>query len=171
MLFNEKRILRFALIVMALLPLGMGLFNILNNTSGFAGTAEYAIKPLITMSDTYGNPAQTWRAITIAGFEKVALIFITTFEGIIGLLALIAFVKMLLSFSAPYEKFAKGKAALMLSCTLAILLWGFGFLVVGGDWFLSWQAKTGLLIQQSAMLYVIPCFFILLFTMLHKEDK
>ena len=55
---------RLSLVVMALFPALWGLLGDLNNLTDFSGTATNAVGPMIAMTNTYGNPLQTWRAIT-----------------------------------------------------------------------------------------------------------
>src|SRR5271154_6860833 len=51
-----KIVKRLALIVMALFPALWGLLGDLNNVTDFTGTAYNAVKPMIEMTNTYGNP-------------------------------------------------------------------------------------------------------------------
>ncbi|WP_127960278.1 DUF2165 family protein [Serratia microhaemolytica] len=165
-----KKSQRLAIIAMALFPTLWGLLALLNNTSGFAGTVQYAVQPMLAMTDTYGNPAQTWRAIESLWVAKVALGLITTVETLAGVLGLIALVKLIRTISAPYADFQRAKAWLIISCTLAVLVWGVGFAVIAGDYFLAWQSKQTLATQIGGLIYAIPCFLTLLLAVAHREE-
>lgn len=162
---------RFALIVMALFPALWGLIGDLNNASDFSGTVNNAVKPMIAMTNTYGNPWQTWRAITAPAASPVALVIIMAFETMAGVLAAISIVVMLANISGTAAQFARGKAWMILACLFAVLVWGVGFMVVAGDWFLAWEAaKDPLGVQLGAMIYFLPCALALIVAMHHHEE-
>ena len=75
---------RLALVVMALFPALWGLLGDLNNVTDFSGTATNAVGPMIAMTNTYGNPLQTWRAITSPWAAPLALLFIMAVETAAG---------------------------------------------------------------------------------------
>src|SRR5438105_4410215 len=111
---------RFALVVMTLFPTLWGLLGGLNNLTDFSGTANNAVKPLISMATTYGNPLQTWRAITAPWAPPVGLAMITTMETLAGVLGVVALVVMLANIRRDAADFAKGKAWMILACLCAI---------------------------------------------------
>ena len=167
----EKLIKRLACIVMALFPALWGLFSFLNNTADFSGTAQNAVAPLLSMADTYGNPALTWRAITFSWAPYVGLGAITTMETLAGILATIGVLKMVTSIGKDYSTFARGKSWAMLGALCAIGVWGIGFMVVAGDWFMAWQAKENPLnTQLGALLYSLPSMMAVVLLMVHKEE-
>ena len=168
---NERVVKRFALIVMALFPALWGLLGDLNNATDFSGTANNAVRPMIAMTNTYGNPWQTWRAITAPWTAPVGLVIIMTVETIAGILGTLSIVLMLANIRGSVAAFARGKALMILSCLFAILVWGVGFMVVAGDWFLAWEAnKDPLSTQLGAMIYFLPCAIALIVAMIHREE-
>ncbi len=144
---------RLALIVMALFPAMWGLLGDLNNASDFSSTASNAVAPMIAMTNTYGNPWQTWRAITAPWAAPVGLVV------------------MLINIRGSAAEFARGKMWMILACLAAVLIWGIGFMVVAGDWFLAWEAsKDPLGTQLGAMIYFLPCALALIVAMIHHEE-
>src|SRR5271170_3271665 len=101
---------RLALVVMALFPAIWGLLGDLNNATDFTGTVNNAVRPLIEMTNTYGNPWQTWRAITAPWAASVGLVAIMLLETSAGVFGAIAVVVMLINIRASPARFAKGKA-------------------------------------------------------------
>ena len=166
---NYKQIIRLAIILMALFPTLWGILAFMNNTSGFTGTAQNAVAPMLSMSDTYGNPAQTWRAITSPMAANIFLAIITVVETLAGLLGLWSIFKLVKAFKGTSKAFDDAKSPLILSCVLAILVWGVGFAVIAGDYFLAWQSKTTLATQIGGLIYAIPCFLTLILAVIHKE--
>lgn len=163
---------RVALIVMALFPALWGLLGDLNNIADFSSTANNAVRPMIEMTNTYGNPWQTWRAIAAPWAAPVALVIIMAVETAAGILGIASIVLMIVNIRASAAAFAKGKAWMILACLCAILVWGVGFMVVAGDWFLAWQAnKDPLATQLGAMIYFLPCALALIVAMIHQEES
>ena len=117
-----RTVKRLALVVMALFPALWGLLGDLNNATAFSSTVTNAVKPLIEMTNTYGNPWQTWRAITTPWAAPVALILIMAVETAAGVLGTIGAVVMLVNIRASAAAFAKGKAWMILGCLSAVLI-------------------------------------------------
>lgn len=166
-----KTTVRFSIILMALFPTLWGIFSFLNNTSGFEGTVKYAVAPILSMADTYGNPAQTWRAITSPFMAQLGLVLITIFETLAGLLGLWSILNMIKCIKKPYSEFQQAKVPLIMACILAVLVWGVGFSVIAGDYFLAWQSKTTLDTQIGGLIYAIPCFLTMILAVVHREDS
>jgi predicted small integral membrane protein len=162
---------RLALIVMALFPALWGLLGFLNDATDFNGTVNNAVRPMIAMTNTYDNPWQTWRAITAPWAAPVGLAAIMTTEGIAGILGAIGVATMLVNLRASAAAFARGKAWMILGCLAAVLVWGIGFLVIAGDWFLAWERnKDPLNAQAGAMIYFLPCALALIAALIHRDD-
>ncbi|MEQ4958859.1 DUF2165 family protein [Enterobacter hormaechei] len=167
---NEIKISRLVCLVMAMFPALWGIFSLMNNLTDFAGTASNAVGPMLSMRDTYHVPGQIWRAVNIPFAPYVGLAVITSVEALAGIFASVGVVLMLVSYPRSYHKFAVGKAWAMLGATCAILVWGVGFMVVAGDWFMAWQAKESpLSTQLGALIYMVPNALALIIFMVHKE--
>ncbi|MEH4266402.1 DUF2165 family protein [Klebsiella aerogenes] len=167
---NELRISRLVCLVMALFPALWGIFSFMNNIADFAGTARNAVEPMLLMKDTWNIPGQIWRAINLPEAPYIGLAVITTMETLAGILASVGLILMLRNFTKPYQQFSTGKAWAMAGATCAILVWGVGFMVVAGDWFMAWQAKENpLSTQLGALLYMVPNTLALIVFLSHKE--
>ena len=166
-----KLVKRLALVVMALFPALWGIIGDLDNASDFTGTATNAVAPMIEMTNTYHNPYQSWRAITAPWAPGIGLAVIMALETAAGVLGAISIVVMLANIRGSAADFARGKSWLILACLFAILVWGVGFMVIAGDWFLAWQApKDPLDTQLGAMVYFLPCALALMLAMIHQEE-
>ena len=168
---DMRTVQRFALIVMVLFPAIWGWLGLLNDATDFTDTAQNAVKPMIEMTDTYGNPWQTIRAIKAAWAPPVALVGIMAAETLAGLFGTIGLVLMLAHVRGSAANFARGKAWMILGSLMGVLVWGVGFMVIAGDWFLAWEASTNPLnTQLGAMVYFLPCALALVVAMIHRED-
>ncbi|CAI0967465.1 Predicted small integral membrane protein (DUF2165) [Serratia quinivorans] len=169
---NEITMSRLGCIVLSLFPALWGIFSLLNNTADFSGTAQHAVAPLLGMQDTYQVPGLMWRAISVEWAGQVGLAMITLLESVAGIAAGFGVVLMLKHLGHSYAAFARGKAWAMLGALCAIAVWGLGFMVVAGDWFMAWQAKEHpLAVQLGAMLYMVPNTLALIFLMLQRDVR
>ena len=169
---NEINISRLSCIVLSLFPALWGIFSLLNNTADFANTARHAVGPLLTMQNTYQVPGLMWRAITAPWAGMVGLALITLLESLAGIAATLGIVLMVKHMGHPYATFARGKAWAMLGALCAIAVWGIGFMVVAGDWFMAWQAKEDpLAVQLGALLYMVPNTLALMLLMLQRDSR
>ncbi|MEL5428866.1 DUF2165 family protein [Serratia nevei] len=169
---NEIRVSRWVCLIMSLFPALWGLFSFMNNVTDFTDTAHNAVAPLLSMQDTYHVPGQMWRAIDIPWAPWVGMALITTMETLAGVFATVGVLMMVKHFGSAYVDFAKGKAWAMLGASCAVLVWGIGFMVVAGDWFMAWQAKENpLATQMGAMMYTLPCALTLVILLLQREPQ
>ena len=170
-LVTTKSMGRLAIVIFALFPTLWGFLGLLNDATDFNDTVVNAVKPMIEMTNTYGNPAQVARAITAPWAAPVATVAIMTAETLAGIFGLVGLVLLLLNFFKDSAAFARGKAWMMLGCLFAVLVWGVGFMVIAGDWFLSWDAKTMPLSNQlGGMIYFLPNALGLIIAMVHREE-
>lgn len=169
---NELRASRLVCLVMALFPALWGIFSFMNNTADFVDTAQNAVGPMLSMKDTYNIPGQMWRAINLPEAPYIGLAAITTMETLAGVFASVGLILMFKNFAKPYQQFSTGKAWAMLGAACAILVWGVGFMVIAGDWFMAWQAKENpLSTQLGALLYMVPNALALIVFLNHKESS
>ncbi|MGO4743762.1 DUF2165 family protein [Serratia quinivorans] len=169
---NEINMSRLSCIVLSLFPALWGIFSLLNNSADFANTARQAVGPLLTMQDTYQVPGLMWRAVTTPWAGMLGLACITLLESLAGIAAALGIVLMLKHLGHPYAQFAKGKAWAMLGALCAIAVWGIGFMVIAGDWFMAWQAKDNpLAVQLGALLYMVPNTLALIVLMLQRDAR
>lgn len=167
---NELSISRLACVVFSLFPALWGVFGFMNNTANFTETAKNAVEPLLSMRDTYNIPGQAWRAINSEWLSFFVLGLITSLETASGFLSCIGIAIMLSNLKADYTAFAKGKSWVMLGAISAIFVWGIGFMVIAGDWFMAWQAKSNpLSTQLGAMIYMLPCAMTVITLMIHRD--
>ena len=149
----HDRMDRVLLIGLALIPACMGIFAFLNNLSGWEETVLRMVYPMVSMQETFGNPAQTWRAVDSMLFANIVYVLIFTIEGIFGLMALYGMVSMIRKVSGPDDDCARGIRIVKTACLLAVLVYGLFFFTIGGDWFLAWQSPNLIDLQKDAVNY------------------
>lgn len=93
------------------------------------------VQHVFAMDTTFGSPSTTWRAITSPTVVTIAYVLIILWEAVTAAVMLAALVSWLRR---------RHEAARLLSSTgwvMQLLLFGGGFIVIGGEWFLMWQSK------------------------------
>jgi predicted small integral membrane protein len=93
------------------------------------------VQHVFAMDTTFGSPNTTWRAITNPTVVTVAYVLIILWEAVIALVMTAALVSWLRR---------REEVARRLSSTgwvMQALLFGAGFIAIGGEWFVMWQSK------------------------------
>lgn len=131
--------IRITKVLIALIPAFLGLFALLNNISDYRGTLDNVLYPIMCMTDTFDNPAQTWRKICSVPLLHGIFISVIGLETVIGGLGCYGVYRMARAVRAAPAEFMAACRVTSLACLLGILVWGLGFFVIIGDWFLAWQ--------------------------------
>ena len=99
------------------------------------------VQHVLGMDSIFPDSTQRWRAIHSAPAQHLAYLAIITDEVLsAGLLTLGAAVLFRQARSA--RGFDRSLDLSVAGLTLAMLLYGAGFIAVGGEWFLMWQSKS-----------------------------
>ncbi|MET0442951.1 MAG: DUF2165 domain-containing protein [Pseudorhodoplanes sp.] len=128
------------------------------------GTNFEFVKHVLSMDTTFPGNKLTGRAITNPALWNVAYGAIIAAEGLTSVLLGIGAVAMLLSMRAPASGFYRTKSWVVAGATLGFLIWFFGFMVVGGEYFAMWQSKSwnG---QEAAFRFYMTLLSVLIFVM------
>ncbi|MBP2474258.1 putative small integral membrane protein [Crossiella equi] len=108
---------------------------VLNNVTDY-GTNHAFVQHVFAMDTTFKSPNTMWRAITSPALVTTAYILIIVWEALTALLLVTATVSWLRAPSAETPLRLSG-----LGLTMWLLLFGGGFIAVGGEWFCMWQSK------------------------------
>ncbi|MDR6239223.1 DUF2165 domain-containing protein [Aureibacter tunicatorum] len=84
--------------------------------------------------------AVEWRRIESMSTQKLFYTLIIIFEGTTAFILWIGVYKMLRSLRKSVEEHIESKKMAVAGLTLMFLIFGMGFYVVGGEFFLSWQS-------------------------------
>ncbi len=128
------------------------------------GTNYEFVKHVLSMDTTFPGNKLTGRAITDPTLWNFAYGGIIAAEGITFILLAIATIALFLSMRAPARAFHRSKAWLVAGVTAGFLVWFFGFMVVGGEYFSMWQSKSwnG---QEAAFRFYMTMLGVLIFVM------
>ncbi|QFZ16557.1 DUF2165 domain-containing protein [Saccharothrix syringae] len=93
------------------------------------------VRHVLLMDTTFNSPFTTWRAISSPTLVTVTYVLIIAWEALTALVLVAALVAWLRR---------REETARRLSSTgwlMQVLLFGVGFIAIGGEWFLMWQSK------------------------------
>jgi predicted small integral membrane protein len=141
-------------IFLALIPMSIGILAMMNNISGFNDTMKNIIIPMLSMSHVNDNTARTLRAIHHPSLIYSAYFIVMLLEFLVGVLSTIGVFKMLRHLSQLDKVFHKASIWVEYACLLGIIVWGFIFFCIGGDYFLSWHNPDLQTLQSGALMYV-----------------
>src|SRR5690606_7898884 len=112
-----------------------------NNVVDYGSNHEF-VRQVLSMADTFPESALRSRAVHAPALWAAAYWAIIAAEALTGLALLAGSVRLLQHLRAPAARFEAAKRWVVLGCALGFVLWFFGFLVVGGEWFAMWQSET-----------------------------
>ncbi|MEU1593875.1 DUF2165 domain-containing protein [Streptomyces sp. NPDC005708] len=120
------------------------------------GTNQQFVRHVLAMDTTFKDDDLMWRAVTSHAWEDAAYVAIIVWESLAALLLIAA--SFLWARRHPRARQLSTVGMLML-----LLLFGAGFIAIGGEWFAMWQSKTwnGL---DAATRVVVLCGVVLLVT-------
>lgn len=127
-----------------LLPLALAAFTFLvalDNIIDY-GTNFLFVRHVLSMDTTFPGNTLSWRAITAPAAWHASYGLIIGAEGATCLFLLFGAYKLWRVRRGSGAAFNAAKALVTLGCTVGFLVWFFGFMVVGGEWFAMWQSKT-----------------------------
>jgi predicted small integral membrane protein len=160
-------IMRLAKIVMCL---ALGLFCLLVAFDNITDPAtNYAfVQHVLSMDTTSPEGSLRYRAITSPVLWQLAFAGIIAAEALTGILFVVGATALWRVRRGPAHAFNQAKGYAVAAGMLAFLLWFFGFMVVGGEWFEMWQSRiwNG---QEAAFRFYISVLAVLV--LLNQPDQ
>jgi predicted small integral membrane protein len=130
----SKTALTASLAAFALL---VGLNNILDYGTNFT-----FVRHVLSMDTTFPGNNLMGRSITSEWMHHAAYWLIIASELAVGVLCAAGAWRMAAARTLPVLEFKRAKEFAIAGLAAGFLLYFFGFLVVGGEWFLMWQSGT-----------------------------
>jgi len=132
---------RLAKIVMVLGLSAFAFMVTFNNITDYDSNFEF-VKHVLSMDTTFPGNKGMYRAITNPTLWTLGYWGIILGEGLTCVLLLIGGIEMRRALGRSPQEFDASKRFVIAGATLGFLVWFFGFMVVGGEWFLMWQSGT-----------------------------
>jgi predicted small integral membrane protein len=163
-LLREGRHVIEACLAKIVIVASLGAFALLVTYDNIAdyGTNFEFVRHVLSMGTTFPGNRLAQRAITAPGLWHAAYWAIILGEGLTGLAFAAGAARMARDLRADGVRFQRGKRFVYLGAALGFLVWFFGFMVVGGEWFAMWQSKewNG---QQPAFRFYMTILGVLVF--------
>jgi len=159
---------RYAKIVMCLcLAAFAGLVAFDNWPADYGSNYEF-VRHVLSMDTIFPGSKLADRAILDPLLWRIAYGLIIAAEYATAGFFLVGSFRLWRDRRGTAEQFQRAKSCAIIAATLAFVLWFFGFMVVGGEWFAMWQSPTwnG---QEGAFRFVIVILGVLIF--LHQRDE
>ena len=133
--------IRYMKILLVLTVALLGAIAFLTNVSTLKlnyGTVQL----ILSMQETFGWPNTAWRAINHPYLVAAVYAVIVLCELAVAVFCITGAVKMWQHRKHPAADFNVAKDLALVGCTIGILLWFTGFVIIAGEWFLMWQHRA-----------------------------
>ncbi|MEV0679822.1 DUF2165 domain-containing protein [Actinosynnema sp. NPDC050436] len=127
---------------------------VLGNVTDYETNRAF-VQHVFAMDTTFRSPNTAYRAITDQTAVTVAYVLIIAWEAVTAAVLLAALVAWLRGRPAARPLSTAG-------WVMQVLLFGGGFIVIGGEWFLMWQSKDWNGLSAAFQNFVIAAFGLVL---------
>ena len=100
------------------------------------GTNQAFVQHVLAMDTTFKDDDLMWRAVTSKGLQNTAYVAIIVWETVAALVLIYG------TWLWARRDQARARAVSTYGLLMLLLLFGAGFIAVGGEWFSMWQSKT-----------------------------
>jgi predicted small integral membrane protein len=117
---------------------------------------------VLSMDTTFPGNALLYRRITSPTLWQVGYALIIAGEGLSGIGLAVAAISLARCVRSDSIRFNHAKRFVIIGAALGFVVWFFGFMVVGGEWFSMWQSPTwnG---QEAAFRFYMTILAVLIF--------
>lgn len=136
-----------------------------NNLTDWQSNFRF-VQHLLSMDTVFPDSRLKRRAIASPAFHRLAYACIIAVEGVTAILCVAGSLLLLAALGAGVDEFHSAKTTAFAGLGLGFALWFGGFMIVGGQWFASWQSNEWNGREAAFMFYTaIGVVFLIL---LHK---
>ena len=100
------------------------------------GTNQAFVQHVLAMDTTFKDDDLMWRAITSKGLQNTAYVAIIIWETLAALVLIYG------TWLWARRDYARARNISTYGLLMLLLLFGAGFIAIGGEWFSMWQSKT-----------------------------
>ena len=159
---------RYAKIILTLVLATFATLVAFNNIPDYGSNFAF-VKHVLSMDTTFPGNAAMYRAITAPWAWHAAYALIILGELLTALLLARGALSLWRARHASGTDFNHAKTCAIAGLTLGFVVWFFGFMVVGGEWFLMWQSHqwNG---QEAAFKFYMAILGVLIFLNQTERD-
>lgn len=133
--------LRLSKIVMCLCLAAFAFLVTFGNITDYGSNFAF-VQHVLSMDTTFPGNALMYRSITNPALWTAGYWLIIAGEGLTCILFLVASWRLWQARNLSGAEFDAAKSGVVLAATMGFLVWFFGFMVIGGEWFAMWQSQT-----------------------------
>ncbi|MDX3244851.1 DUF2165 domain-containing protein [Streptomyces sp. ME18-1-4] len=100
------------------------------------GTNQQFVQHVLAMDTTFKDDDLMWRAVTSKGLQDTAYVAIIAWETVAGLVLAAG------TWFWARQDLIRARALSTYGLLMVMLLFGAGFIAIGGEWFAMWQSKS-----------------------------
>ncbi|WP_243789961.1 DUF2165 domain-containing protein [Saccharopolyspora gloriosae] len=152
-------------VLVAITAVQMGLVAF-GNLTDFGTNAEF-VDHVFAMDTTFQSSGTMWRSITHPALGTAAYIAVIVWEVLITVVLIAAFVAWVRP-HADARAVERARRLASFGWLLEVLLFGGGFIVIGGEWFMMWQSEKWNGLQPALQNLIIASIGLIL---VHLPDK
>lgn len=132
---------RYAKILMLLALAAFTFMVTFNNVTDYGSNFAF-VQHVLSMDTTFPGNAAMYRAVTTPALWHAGYWLIIAGEGLSCVLFFMGALALWRARHGTGAAFDQAKSLAIAGATVGFLVWFFGFMVVGGEWFLMWQSKV-----------------------------
>ncbi|MET8453034.1 DUF2165 domain-containing protein [Streptomyces sp. NPDC005209] len=136
----------------------------LGNITDF-GTNQQFVQHVLAMDTTFKDDDLMWRAITSRGLQDAAYVGIIVWETVAALVLIAG-----TWFWARREQ-DRARQLSTYGLLMIMLLFGAGFIAIGGEWFSMWQSKTWNGLDAATRVLVLAGIGLIVVQLPEKSEK
>jgi predicted small integral membrane protein len=138
-----------------------------DNLTDFDTNFEF-VRHVLSMDTTHQGNALLYRRVTSPALWTAAYALIILGEGLTSLAFAVAAGVLLRDLRSDAARFNRAKRFVYVGAAFGFVVWFFGFMVVGGEWFQMWQSPTwnG---QEAAFRFYMTILAVLIFV--NQKDR
>jgi len=134
--------------------------------------SNYAfVQHVLSMDTTFEGNALMWRAITEPWIWTVAYIGIIAAEGVFAAFGLIGGVQLFRHRNAGFAAYDRQRVWGYSAYGMGFLIWFFGFIVIGSEWFAMWQSSSWNGKDTAMPLAILFAVFAALLALNEREER
>ena len=152
---------RIAKVVMVASLAIFALIVTFDNLIDFDTNFEF-VQHVLSMDTIHQGSALLYRRVTSPALWTAAYALIILGEGLTALALAVAAGVLLRDLRSDAGRFNRGKRFVHIGATLGFMVWFFGFMVIGGEWFQMWQSPTWN-VQEAAFRFYMTILAVLIF--------
>ncbi|WEO96850.1 DUF2165 domain-containing protein [Streptomyces sp. FXJ1.172] len=120
----------------------------LGNITDF-GTNQQFVRHVLAMDTTFKDHDLMWRAITSTGLQDTAYVAIIVWETVAALVLIWG------TWLWAWRKDDLARRWSAYGLLMLLLLFGAGFIAIGGEWFSMWQSKTWNGLEAATRIFLL----------------